>query len=264
MLSPSHLVSRAVLPALLVLCLAPVRAHAQKRTVDPLVARGDPALAARHPDAALAAFDSALAADSGRAEVLWRAALAEVELGEFEQDATLRARHFGRAEERARAAVQADSSRAEPHYALARVLGQRGRRLPATPERANVGRETHERVTRCLALAPRHPGCLHILGVWNATVAQLDAFSRSMARQLTGSEAFTSASWAEAERLLTAAAKQEPRRIAHRLELARVYAAQQKLDAARQQLSAAERGALMDANDARRLEEVARERAALR
>ena len=38
----------------------------------------------------------------------------------------------------------------------------------------------------CLKIDPHHPGCEHVLGVWNAEVMRLNGFSRMMAKNFLG------------------------------------------------------------------------------
>lgn len=220
---------------------------------------GDAKMAALKPAEALAQFDSALALDSTSFDALWRAAQAALELAEFEESASRRAEFFQRAEHYARAAVRADSVRVEGRFAAARVLGLLARIENSSTRRATLGAETYAHAQSCLTIAPKHPGCLHALGAWHGTVAALNPFLRRMAGSITGSRAFGSASWQEAERLLREAIREEPKRIVHRLELARVYAAQKKESDAEQELRAAVSGEVMDSNDRRRKAEAERE-----
>lgn len=223
------------------------------------LAEGDAEMAALRPAEALAWFDSALAFDSASFDALWRAAQAAVELAEFEESASRRAELFARAERYARAAVRVDSARVEGRFAAARVLGLLARIETSPTRRAALGAETYAHAQYCLMIASQHPGCLHALGAWHATVAALNPFLRRMAGSLTGSQVFRRASWEEAERLLREAVQQEPKRIVHRLELARVYAAQKKGSEAEQELHAAISGEVMDSNDVRRKAEAERE-----
>lgn len=216
-------------------------------------------MAALRPAQALAQFDSALAYAPDGFDALWRAAQAAAELAEFEESALYRAQLFGRAEDYARRALRAGSTRVEGLFTAARVLGLMARVERAQGRRAALGAETYVHARDCLTLAPKHPGCLHALGAWHGTVAALNPFLRRMAGVLTKSEAFGRASWEEAERLLHEAVQEEPKRIAHRLELARVYAARNKSSAAEEQLRAAISGDVMDSNDDRRKQAARRE-----
>ena len=222
------------------------------------IAKGDVARAAIEPATALQHYDAALAEDSTDYGALWRAAQVEADLAEYDSIRANRARFTELAQRHARAAVRADSTRAEGRFALARILGQRARTESDPVARSRMGRKAHEQAQACLTIDPDHPGCLHVLGVWHATVSALNAFSRRMAATFAESDVFASASWAEAERYLLKAVSAEPWRIAHRLELGRVYDVQDKVAAAKAEFEAAVKGDVKDINDPRRRAEAAR------
>lgn len=253
-LAPAPHLRRALTLVLLVTLGASAAAHAQQG--DPRVTAARRALEARDPAAALAHVEPVVVSDSAGYDALVLAAGAEVEVAEYDSVRDRRTQRLLTAVAWARRAVARDSTRAEGRFALARAAGlvARSDAVDAST-RARLGRDAYEQATRCLAIAPRHPGCLHALGAWNATVAQLGGIERSMAAALTHSDAFGKASMADAESLLMAAVREEPRRIAHRLELGRIYAAEGKRDAAMEQLQAAVAGEVMDSNDPRRQSE---------
>lgn len=215
------------------------------------LARGNTAYAARGVPEALAHYDSALAADPKLYEALWRAAQAEVDLAEYDPDPLPihSAQLLQRAAEHARAAIGVEPKRVEGHFALARALGRATDHTDNPTDRVQFGVEAHREALACLAIDPKHGGCLHVLGLWNARVAELDDFSRGWANRLSGGTLFDQGSWAEAERCLEAAAANDPRRLVHHLDLARVYARMGKKELARKQFEAVLQGAALDYND---------------
>lgn len=227
-------------------------APALAQSADGYVAQGDAAIEKGAYATALQLYEAALAVDSIHAGALWRAAQLAAELAEYDTVPGRRVRLESRAAEHARAAVRLDSASIVTRFALARVLGQLARTSSDPMTRALLGKETWDAAHACLAIAPEHAGCLHVLGAWHATVAALDPFSRRMAGTLVGTQVFERATWADAERNLLAAVKQEPTRMAHRLELGRAYAAQGKSVAARAQFQKAAAGKVGDPNDGRR------------
>lgn len=215
-----------------------------------LVAQGDRESAARRPAAALALYERALAADSLSYAALWRAAREGVDLGEFESDEPKRTALYARAAARAQRAVALQPREAEGHFHLARSLGRTALALgPRDRVRYAVDVRTHALAT--LELAPRHPGALHVMGVWHAEIMRLSGLTRTVARAFMGGAVFGTASWGEATRLLEAAVAVEPDRIVHRLDLARIYRDSGKREAARSAYREALRLALHDANDDR-------------
>ena len=112
---------------------------------------------------------------------------------------------------------------------------------------------TEERVTpkalKALELHPKHPGALHVLGVWNAEVMRLNGFSRAIAKTFLGGQVLGSASWDSAIRYMEGSVAADPNRLVHYLDLARVYRDAGRRNEARVAFEAALRAPLQDAND---------------
>jgi uncharacterized protein HemY len=87
------------------------------------------------------------------------------------------------------------------------------------------------------------------MGVWNAEVMRLNGFTRLIARNFLGGQVFSEASWANARRYLEQAVTNDPRRIVHRLDLAKVYADMGLTAQARTEYQAVVSGELIDYND---------------
>lgn len=238
--------------------IAPVRLGAQPGTAvaassaalspDERVAAGDRETLARRPAAALAHYEAALAADPRHVGALWRASRDLVDLGEVERDARARRARYERAVEYARRAVAIAPGDPETHFHLARSLGVYT--LDRSPrERVKTAGDVRAHALRALELAPRHPGALHVMGVWNAEVMRLPGVARAFSRAFLGGKVFDTASWAEAVRYMEASVAVEPDRLVHRLDLARVYRDAGRTADARAAFEAALRCPLQDAND---------------
>jgi tetratricopeptide (TPR) repeat protein len=180
-------------------------------------------------------YEGVIGADTTNYEALWRAAAIAVELGEFNPDTHQRDTLFKQAEQYARRAVAADPRDAEGHFQLARALGRTALTL-GVRARAKYAVEVREEALAALASNPQHAGALHVVGLWHQNVMQLGKLERLAAKLFLGAKIFGKASWAEAQQSLEQAVAIEPNRIAHRLDLGRLYAARKQYDRAREQL----------------------------
>jgi tetratricopeptide (TPR) repeat protein len=213
------------------------------------VAAGDSAYAALRAPDALRHYLSALTVDSSSGDALWRAARTESELAEYDSVPEEAERLRGDAERHARAAVARAPKNAQAHFALAVALGRKALTIP-TYDRLPYATETHTEIESCLALAPKHPGCLHVRAMWAAEYMRLGSFTRDMANTMSGGKLFATATWEEAERDLRAAIALEPQRALHHLDLARILSDQGKKDSARVELQSAIDAPARDYNDA--------------
>jgi tetratricopeptide (TPR) repeat protein len=213
------------------------------------IAAGDSAYATLRAPDALRHYLAALAVDSSSADALWRAARTESELAEYDSDSVHAASLRGDAERHARAAAKKTPKNAQAHFALAVALGRTALTISIV-ERLPYATEIHEEVESCLALAPKHAGCLHVRALWAAEYMRLGSFTRDMANTMSGGKLFETATWEGAERDLRAAIALEPKRAIHHLDLARMLADQGKKDSARVELQAAIDAPARDYNDA--------------
>lgn len=205
---------------MLALVLAPLAARAQ--SVPEHIAMGDREHSAVRSEAALRHYEAALAVDPTNYEALWKAARSEVDLGEAEPDKDRRDAHFRNAELLARRAVAARPGDAEGHFHLARALG-RAALAKGPRDRVKYGAEVRAHALEALKLDPKHPGALHVMGMWNAEIMRLNGFTRFVARNFLGGKVFDSASWKEAVRYMEEAVAIDPTRLIHRLDLAEIY-----------------------------------------
>jgi tetratricopeptide (TPR) repeat protein len=186
------------------------------------IALGDKEYVAMHAPAALQHYEEAIKEDPKNYEALWKASRSAVDLGSYERDDNKRANYFKNAELYARRAVDANPGDAEGHFNLARALGKNA--LSQGPRaRIKYATDVRAHALECLKINPKHAGCLHVMGMWNAEVMRLNGFTRMLAKNLLGGKVFNSASWAEARRYMEESVANEPDRIVHHLDLAGVY-----------------------------------------
>lgn len=252
------MIRKIVFAALTAATLAVPAARATAQGVADYVAQGNAAYEARNAPEALRDYDRALALEPRNYDALWRAARSGIDLGEYEPDATRRAALFKTAEERARLATEVNAADANGHFTLARALGRKALSL-GVRDRVRYAGAVREQALDCLARDAGHAGCLDVMGVWNAEVMRLSGFQRMVARNFLGGKLFGEASWGNARKNLEAATNAEPRRIIHRLDLARVYADMNLKPEARTQFQAVINGDLIDYNDSHYKAEAAAE-----
>jgi len=203
---------------------------------------------ARKPTQALQYFERAILAEPRNYVALYRAASELVDLGEFERNAETRAAMYARATDYAKRATVVNPNDAEGFFHLSRAIGRTA--LAQGPrERTRFGVAVRENALRALELLPRHPGALHIMGVWNAEIMRLNGIARLVAKTFLGGKVFETASWAEATRYMEQAVAVDPIRLVHRLDLARVYRDTGRKADAREAYKAATAASYIDAND---------------
>ena len=211
----AHLVSAGML-------LVAVAARAGAQSAADHVALGDKEYVAMHAPAALEHYEAALKEDPRNYDALWKASRSAVDLGEFEKDDAKRDDYFKRGELYARRAVEANPNDAEGHFNLARALGRNA--LTQSPRgRVKYASDVRNHALECLKLNPKHAGCLHVMGMWNAEIMRLNGFTRMIAKNFLGGKVFSSASWEEAKRYMEESVAADPERITHHVDLAGVY-----------------------------------------
>lgn len=199
------------------------------------IARGDRAHAAFDPPTALAAYDSALALEPNNADALGKASRSAVDIGESEQNRARRDSLYRIAAERARAAVAANAKDPENHFHLARALGRAALSV-GVRDRVRYAAEIREAALKALELDPKHPGALHVMGVWNAEVMRLNRVERFFATRVLGGGTLGTANWKDAVSYMERAVAVDPDRIAHRLDLGKIYLDVKETAKAREQL----------------------------
>ena len=212
------------------------------------IALGDNAHDARNSTEALAHYEAAIKTDSTSYEALWKAAREEVDLGEFNSSKEERSRLYASAERHARRAVAVNPNDAEGHFHLARSIGRNALTM-GTRDRIKFAKEVRNEALESLKLNPKHPGSLHVMGLWNAEVMRLNGFSRMIAKNFLGGAIFGQASWKEAVRYMEESATVEPNRLVHHLDLGKIYLDVGDKTKAREQFELVMRGTVTDFND---------------
>jgi tetratricopeptide (TPR) repeat protein len=186
------------------------------------IALGDKEYVAMHAPAALKHYEAAIAEDPKSYEALWKASRSAVDLGSYDRNDETRGLYYKNAELYARRAVETNPADAEGHFNLARALGKNA--LTQGPKaRIKYATDIRNHALECLKINPKQPGCLHVMGMWNAEIMRLNGFTRMMAKNFLGGKVFGSASWPEARRYMEESVANEPNRIVHHLDLAGVY-----------------------------------------
>jgi tetratricopeptide (TPR) repeat protein len=252
------LLRRLIVPALVL--ASPAYATAQ--TAADHIALGDHDHAAMNAPSALHHYEEAVRAEPKSYDALWKAAREAVDVGEFAPPAE-RDSLYTLAEQYARRAVEANPGDAEGHFNLARALGRRALSL-GKRDRVKYAGDVRTHALEALKLNPKHPGALHIMGMWNYNVMSLSGMTRFMAKTFLGGKVFDSANWNDAQRYMEEAVATDPTRLVHRLDLARVYVARGDKTKAAEQYELVIRGPRTEYNDRHYQSEAEAERRGLR
>jgi tetratricopeptide (TPR) repeat protein len=212
------------------------------------IAAGDRFYQEMAADSALARFERAIDADARNYEALWKASRSAVDIGSYLADGARGRALFTRAEQYARRAIAENPQDAEGHFSLSRALGKTA--LTQSPRgRVRYATEIRAQALECLRIAPRHAGCLHVMGMWNAEVMRLNTITRAIARNVLGGRVFGTASWNEAVRYMQAAVAAEPDRVVHRIDFAEILDDVGQRSRAREEYEATLRLPVTDVND---------------
>lgn len=253
MLVSPTLLRRLVVSALVL--ATPAVAAAQ--TAADHIAMGDRDHAAMNAPSALHHYEEAIKLDPKSYDALWKASRDAVDVGEYapvaERDAD-----YTLAEQYARRAVEANPNDAEGHFHLARALGRKALSLGKKDQVKYAG-DVRLHALESLKYDPKHPGALHIMGMWNYNVMKLSGMARFMAKTFLGGRVFDSANWNDAQRYMEESVAADPVRVVHHLDLARVYAARGDAAKAREQYELVIRGTPTEFNDRRYQAEAAEE-----
>ena len=225
-----------------------VASVASAQTAADHIALGDKEYVAMNAPAALAHYEEALKVDPKSYEALWKASRSAVDLGSFDRNDKTRENYFKSGELYARRAVEVNPGDAEGHFHLARSLGKNA--LSQGPRaRIRFATDVRAHALECLKINPKHPGCLHVMGMWNAEVMRLNGFTRMLAKNLLGGKIFSSANWPDARKYMEESVANEPDRIVHHVDLGGVYRDIGERDKARAEYEAAMKLPNRDYND---------------
>jgi tetratricopeptide (TPR) repeat protein len=254
----SFATSRRLLGAAVVVTLAVAPVHLMAQSAAEHIALGDKENAAMNAPSALRHYEEAIKIDPRSYEALWKATREAVDVGEFNADDKERDRLYTLAEQYARRAVEANPNDAEGHFHLARALGRKALSLGKRDQVKYAG-DVRTQALEALKLNPRHPGALHIMGMWNYNVMRLSGMTRFMAKTFLGGKVFDSANWDDAQKYMEESVALEPGRAVHHLDLARVYKARDNKERARAEYQVAISATPNEFNDKRYQAEAAEE-----
>jgi tetratricopeptide (TPR) repeat protein len=227
------------------------------------IALGDKAATARDAKEALAHYEAAVQLSPKNYEALWKASGSAIDLGEAEPDAKKREAFYAKATTLARQSYAVDSAGAESNFAMARGLGRTALTL-GSRDRVKYAKDVRMHALKALAADPKHPGAMHVMGVWNAEIMRLNSIVRMFAKTVLGGAIFSEASWASAAKYMEGSVAADPARAVHHLDLARVYRDMDRKADARAQYDLAIKAPLKDANDGLYQKEAAAELKALK
>jgi tetratricopeptide (TPR) repeat protein len=239
---------RRLLMAAAVLALGALPSSATAQSAAEHIALGDREHAAMNAPAALQHYEAAIKVEPKNYEALWKATREAVDVGEFNPSAAERDRLYSLAELYARRAVDANPNDAEGHMHLARALGRKALSLGKRDQVKYAG-DVRSQALEALKLDPKSAGAQHIMGMWNYNVMKLSGVTRFMAKTFLGGKVFDSANWNDAQRYMEESVANEPNRLVHHLDLARVYVARGDKDKARAQYEATINGTPTEYND---------------
>ena len=173
------------------------------------IALGDRDHAAMNAPSALHHYEEAIKLEPKSYDALWKAAREAVDVGEYARACgARRAVHAGGTIRAARR--RGEPGDAEGHFHLARALGRKALSL-GKRDRVKYAGDVRTHALEALKLNPKHPGALHVMGMWNYNVMSLSGMTRFMAKTFLGGKVFDSANWNDAQRYMEESVAVGPR-----------------------------------------------------
>jgi tetratricopeptide (TPR) repeat protein len=184
--------------------------------ISAIIAGGDAAAARLDLEGAIAAYRSASTLSSASYDAAWKLARALADKATLSHDPAEQKRLCEEAEKFGDAAIRLNPSDARGHTALAVAVGklalfEGGRR------KVELSKEVKAEAEKALQCDPDDHVALHVLGIWNREMVELNWFLKSLAQVLYGK--FPPASLAAAIADLRRAVEIEPAAIPHHVEL---------------------------------------------
>lgn len=250
--------SRRFLAAAAVLAFASAPARLTAQGAVDHTGLGDKAHVAMDAPSALKHYEEALKVDPKNYDALCKAAREAVDVGLYAQDEDERNKLYSAAEQYAHRAVDANPKDAEGHFQLARALGRKALTLGKKDQVKYAG-DVRTQALEALAINPNDAGALHVMGMWNYNVLRLNGLVRFLAIRVLGGKTFESAKWEDAQKFMESSASLDPKVLVHHLDLARVYAARENKEKAREQYEIVIKGPVTDYNDKHYQAEAAQE-----
>jgi tetratricopeptide (TPR) repeat protein len=203
-----------------------------------------------NPASALRHYEAAVVGDGRNYDALSKASITAVDVGE--QRPTRRAATRSTSRESSTHGAPSRRSRPTPRDTSRwRARSAARRRTLGSRERVKYAADVRTHALEALRLDPRHPGALHVMGVWHAEIMRLSGVTRFMAKNFLGGKVFDSASWDDAQRHLEQAVAVEPNRLVHRVDLAEIYLDRKNVAKAREQVEYVLKAPATEANDAK-------------
>lgn len=134
----------------------------------------------------------------------------------------------------ARRAAELDPKSAKAHLSMAITCG---RLAPYLDNKSKIAHSklVKEHAEKALELEPSNSYAHHVLGAWNYEMASLSPLLRALVKLVYGG--LPAASFEQAESFFQKAVALAPQKVSHRIELGRTYAALNKKDLAREEIT---------------------------
>lgn len=183
---------------------------------------GDAAVTKFDLATALTAYRSALKAAPDNYEATWKLGRTLLDQGTLLKDRDAQKPVFIEAEQLIRHAVQLNPKDSKGHLYLSMAVGNLAL-FEGGKKKVELSKEIKTEADKAVELNPKEDLALHVIGVWNREMAELNWMLRKFAEVLYGS--FPPASLETAEADLKQAAKLAPSTVAHQVELGITQAA---------------------------------------
>lgn len=220
--------------ALLLASLAASAGLALAGPADELIKKGDQLDAQFKSAEAAAVFLEAQKLEPDNVEILCRLAKTHDE-AMVDTDSRKEQKRLAQAAlDYAKRAAELHPKSAKAHLSMAITCG---RLAPYLDNKAKIAHSklVKEHAEKALELEPSNSYAHHVLGAWNYEMASLSPLLRTLVKLIYG--ALPTASFEQAESFFQKAVALAPHKVSHRIELGRTYAALNKKDLAREEIS---------------------------